>query len=202
MSGVSDNFSRNRYTILPGLLKGPEISLKYTYALKLARLGLMLEGDNQAPTTPCAYGDPIMDGLLTRLLPDIEQASGVRLFPTYSYFRVYKSGDTLKRHTDRPSCEISVSLCLGYEAPQPWPLWIESSAGATSVILEVGDAVLYRGIECPHWRAPFEGSRLAQVFLHYVDQQGPHVEWKFDKRSSLTSPRTPSSGSRAQTRSS
>lgn len=52
--------------------------------------------------------------------------------------------------------------------------------------LEAGDALLYRGIECPHWRTHFEGDHQAQVFLHYVDQQGPCAEWKFDKRDSLT----------------
>jgi hypothetical protein len=41
-------------------------------------------------------------------------------------------------------------------------------------------------MECAHWRAAYEGSHLAQVFLHYVDQHGPHAEWKFDKRPSLT----------------
>ena len=51
--------------------------------------------------------------------------------------------------------------------------------------LEPGDAVLYRGMVLEHWRDPYEGVRAAQVFLHYVDQDGPHAEWKFDKRPSL-----------------
>jgi hypothetical protein len=48
-----------------------------------------------------------------------------------------------------------------------------------------GDAVLYRGMEKHHWRKKFKGEWQAQVFLHYVDADGPHKEWKFDKRPSL-----------------
>ena len=179
-------FDRDRLVTLRHLLQEPELSLLYRYAGKVALLGVMDPGDSQVPNAPCSYGDPIMEGLLSKLLPSVEKTSGLRVFPTYSYLRVYKEGDVLGRHTDRPSCEISLSLCLGYEGPGPWPIWIEGPRDVVSISLEAGDGLLYRGIECPHWRSPFEGSSLAQVFLHYVDQQGPHSQWKFDKRSSLT----------------
>ena len=48
-----------------------------------------------------------------------------------------------------------------------------------------GDALLYRGIELPHWREAFDGDRMAQVFLHYVDRDGPHRDWAYDKRARL-----------------
>lgn len=179
-------FDRDRLVVLRRLLEDRELSLLYRYAGKVALLGAMHRGDSQVPDAPCSYGDPIMEGLLSKLLPMVEKASGLSLFPTYSYFRVYKTGDVLGRHTDRPSCEVSLSVCLGYEGPGPWPIWIEGPRGVVSVSLETGDGLLYRGIECPHWRAPFEGSRLAQTFLHYVDQQGAYSQWRFDKRSSLT----------------
>jgi len=187
---LAELFDRDRLVALRRLLKEPELSLLYRYAGKVTLLGVMHPGDSQVPNTPCSYGDLIMEGLLSKLLPTIEKASGLRVFPTYSYLRVYKAGDSLGRHTDRPSCEISLTLCLGYQGPGPWPIWIEGPRGIVSVSLEAGDGLLYRGIECPHWRSSFEGSCLAQAFLHYVDQQGPHNQWKFDKRSSLTDVRT------------
>ena len=50
-------------------------------------------------------------------------------------------------------------------------------------MLEEGDAVLYKGCEVDHWREPYtEGTKLAQVFLHYVDANGPYTEWKNDKK--------------------
>ena len=56
--------------------------------------------------------DFVMENLHDFLLPRMEKATGLKLFPTYTYFRVYKNGDVLEKHKDRPSCEISVSLSL------------------------------------------------------------------------------------------
>jgi len=137
-------------------------------------------GDGQIADTPFAWGDPFMDVLLLSLLPQIELLSGLALYPTYSYFRVCKHGDVLPRHTDRFACEISLTLCLGGD--RIWPFWLESPNGVVKVKMAPGDGVLYRGIECAHWREAFEGTRLAQVFLHYVEKNGPHEDWKFDKR--------------------
>ena len=168
------------------MLKEPSLTQLYRYVCRIAELGLLKMGDEQVPDTPCGYGDFMMDLLLMSLQPDIEKASGLALYPTYSYLRIYKLGDTLAKHTDRPSCEISVTLCLGFEAEKSWPIWIEGPLRASSVVLAAGDALLYRGTEHSHWREAFEGRRLAQAFLHYVDRNGPHTEWKFDKRKSLT----------------
>jgi hypothetical protein len=175
-------FECDRYVVLRGLLKQPALGQTYRYACLMAERGLMSTSDEYVPNTPSGYGDFIMDGLLTAMLPMIEEASGLSLFPTYSYFRVYKKGDVLARHTDRPSCEVSVTMCLGVAEDKPWPIWIEGPQRTSSVTLEAGDALLYRGVECPHWREAFEGERQAQLFLHYVEQRGRYREWKFDKR--------------------
>jgi PKHD-type hydroxylase len=53
--------------------------------------------------------------------------------------------------------------------------------------MSAGDAMLYRGMNKVHWREPYkEGKWQAQVFLHYVDADGPHAEWKYDKRPKLS----------------
>jgi hypothetical protein len=64
---------------------------------------------------------------------------------------------------------------------------VETLDGARSFNLETGDALLYRGIDLPHWREPFQGIQAVQVFLFWVDQNGPHAEWKYDKRPRLNS---------------
>jgi hypothetical protein len=178
-------FERDRYVVLPSLLKQPSLSQFYRYACKRAESERMASGDDQVAGTPASYGDFMMDGLLSSLQPEIERASGLALFPTYSYFRIYKKGDILARHSDRTACEISVTVCLGFEDGKSWPIWIEGPNGASAINLSPGDALLYRGIESPHWREAFEGNCQAQVFLHYVDQNGPNAEWKFDKRPSI-----------------
>jgi hypothetical protein len=196
MTDVAELFHRDSYAVLPRLLQDPQLCQIYKYVRKIAQAGLMATEDGQVSGTPYAYGNLIMDGLLASLQKDIELAAGTDLFPTYSYLRIYRCGDILKKHTDRPACEISVSLCLGYEAEKPWPICVEGPRGPSRVSLEPGDALLYRGIDCPHWREAFNGKLLAQVFLHYVDKNGPHASWKFDKRVSLTAlqrPNLPSS---------
>jgi len=180
-------FSQQRYALLRSLLKPPEAGQLYMHALDLMNRGEM-RSDTQVPNTPALYAEPRMESLLLTLLPQIEEASALSLYPTYSYMRVYKRGDVLVRHRDRPACEISVSLNLGCEADTPWPLWIEGPAGVSAVHLEPGDAVLYRGTECFHWRDVFAGEHAVQCFLHYVDQNGVNAEWKFDKRRGLRLP--------------
>jgi hypothetical protein len=145
--------------------------------------------DEQCPKSQAIHGTVTFDKLLEDLTPHFELASGLKLFPTYSYARLYNSQDEeLKVHRDRPACEISATLTLDFEG-DVWPIFMgnnEDKTNATEVKMEIGDAVMYRGCDIYHWREAYkEGKWQAQVFLHYVDQNGPHAEWKYDKRESL-----------------
>jgi predicted 2-oxoglutarate/Fe(II)-dependent dioxygenase YbiX len=161
--------------------------------------------DSQCPLSEAVHGAPIFDSLLEQLTPHFEQASGIKLLPTYAYARLYAPGEELKIHTDRPSCEISATVTLGFEG-NVWPIYmadhdetksVEQRLGErdkpywlkniSRIDMEVGDAVLYRGQEKVHWREKYtEGQWQAQVFLHYVDANGIHAEWKYDKRKRLS----------------
>jgi len=145
--------------------------------------------DEQCPLSDAVHGSEIFDSLLEQLLPHFENASGLKLYPTYSYARLYSQhGEELKNHRDRPACEISASITLGFEG-DVWSIYMgdqEDKTNGAEIKMAVGDAVMYRGMDKWHWREPyFEGKWQAQVFLHYVDQNGPHAEWKYDKRESL-----------------
>lgn len=181
---LAEQFERQRYVVWRACVSDPELTSLYRYACRREELRTMTS-DPRSPGAAAAGGDVFIDGLLLDLLPAAEQITSRKLFPTYSYFRVYKRGDILVKHKDRPSCEFSVTLCLGYEAGRPWPLLIEGPDGISSIELEPGDALFYRGTECTHWREPMDGKRMAQVFLHYVDQDGPYAEWKYDKRAAI-----------------
>jgi len=185
MADLTQSFAKQKYVVWRSCLQDPQLSLLYRWACRRAEVGTMFL-DDTSPGALSSAGDVFMDGLLMDLLPRAEAITSLKLFPTYSYFRVYHRGDVLEKHTDRPSCEISLSLCLGYQGEKPWPLMVEGPEGISSADLAPGDALLYRGIECPHWRESFEGDRNAQVFLHYVDQNGPYAEFKYDKRPGLS----------------
>jgi alkylated DNA repair dioxygenase AlkB len=150
--------------------------------------------DDQCPLSPAVYGAPEFELLLENLTPRFEAVCGKELYPTYSYARFYVPGDTLKPHTDRPSCEFSASVTLGFDPNGAvWPIYISDCDNSNlgnkeKVVLDIGDAVFYRGTEKLHWRDLYtEGGWQAQVFLHYVDKNGPYAEWKHDKRLALSS---------------
>jgi len=187
-SDTPQQFRKFKYAVRRSVLSASSTSFLLQYLLGRVRAGSMQMGDGQVRQTPAQYGCPVTELLLDTLCPLVQRSTGLSLFPTYSYMRVYKYGDVLKAHTDRPACEVSLSLALGCDAGQPWPIYIDVPEGAKRIVLEPGDAVLYRGIECMHWREALDGSYAAQVFLHYVDQAGPHAAHKFDGRTHLNYP--------------
>jgi hypothetical protein len=188
-------FARDGYALLPALIEPPLTAFLWSYVHTLLASRRMKLGDRLAPTTPSVYGDPAFDGLLEYLRPRIEAATALRLTPTYSYVRLYKRGDGLRRHRDRAACEISVSLNLGQAPGEPWPLMLQRAAGPVAARLQPGDGLLYRGPRIAHWREPYQGDELGQAFLHYVDRDGPHAHLKFDGRTRLMAPKAPEAGS-------
>ena len=140
---------------------------------------------DQVPLSHYVYADPLIESLATLSHPKKEKITGLELLPTYTYFRLYKPGDTLKPHTDRESCEVSVTICLGWDYKgvandYRWPIYIEG----TRVDLDIGDAAIYKGLDVEHWRDEFiayEDSWHAQAFLHYVDKNGPNAEHIWDQ---------------------
>jgi len=184
MPDPAEFFARQKYVVRPLCVKEPDLSMLYKYLCHRADSGTMIT-DPRSPGAWAAPGDVFTDSLLVDLMPLAEDTVGLKLFPTYSYFRVYRRGDILVKHTDRDACEISVSICLGYEGTATWPLFLQSSDGIMSIELAPGDALFYRGIEFPHWREPLDGDRAVQLFLHYVDQNGRYADWKYNKRKEL-----------------
>jgi hypothetical protein len=145
--------------------------------------------DGQVPGAHVKYADPAMESLLLNLHDVIEKNTGIKVYPTYSFYRIYRPGDELKKHKDRPSCEISITVSLGYDymgSEYSWPIYVNGEP----FNLEPGDLVCYRGVDLEHWRTPLEapeGSWHAQAFLHYVDINGPYSDYKYDKRLSIGS---------------
>jgi hypothetical protein len=151
--------------------------------------------DEQVPNTYSHYGDVAMETLLMRTLPIMEKKTGLKLNPTYSYARIYKTGDVLHRHKDRFSCEISTTLNLGGD---PWPIYLEpkknvgipdgkkitvsSDNKGVRVNLKPGDMLVYKGMELEHWREEFQGNDCCQVFLHYNNQKSKDADKNINDR--------------------
>ena len=123
------------------------------------------------------YGDPLMESLMVNKLEIMQKETGLELLPTYAFWRMYSMFANLKKHIDRPSCEISVTVMLGSDET-PWPIYMEGK----EINMEPGDATVYLGCEIEHWREEFQGDWHSQTFLHYVDKNGVNAEWFKDKR--------------------
>ena len=191
-------FEENRWVKIDNFIDENMCNLLYHHTqLEAARLNYFDENniiadknvwgeftDHQAPGDFSKYGDPIFDTLLSLSLAKMEELTGKQLVPTYTYHRLYTTGTELKRHSDRPSCEISTTLCLGYDVSNvdasiypdwDWPMFIKEKNGdETPVHMKPGDMIIYRGCELQHWREPFWGKNHAQVFLHYNEKDGPY----------------------------
>ena len=157
--------------------------------------------DKQAPETYSHYADMVMETMLLKVLPIMEKETGLKLIPTYSYTRIYKNGDILKRHKDRFSCEISTTMNLGGDK---WPIYIEPNpkkggdtgegyksdyTDGVKVDLKPGDMLVYKGMILEHWRETFIGKDCAQVFLHYNDVKSKDADKNlFDGRPHLGLP--------------
>ena len=210
--------SFNKYTVIRNAVSYDLANFCYNYfLLKRDAIRFMYDNnliaenglhgtweDEQVPGSYSIYADHVMETLLMKVLPVMKEKTGLNLVPTYSYARVYEHGAELKRHKDRPSCEISTTLNLGGD---PWAIYLDPT-GANNVIdeyknihkpgapegvkidLNPGDMLIYSGCELEHWRKPFEGKLCGQVFLHYNHADGPFAKSNlYDKRPLLGIPK-------------
>ena len=162
------------YKLIKNFFSKEELEIFQKYCYNKVDLNKDYILDSQS-FSPAWYHDPLMTGLLDIKLPIVEKESNLKLFPTYAYWRYYVLGATLKKHTDRPACEISVTACI--KKYDNWPIVVEG----TSFELEEGDAVLYAGCDQEHGRPGiYKGEGMAQVFLHYVNQNGPNKNHAYD----------------------
>jgi hypothetical protein len=137
-----------------------------------------------------------MSYFLWGLTPIVEQLVGRPLLPTYDYFRIYREGDVCRVHSDRSSCEHSLSLTLDYSDGVVWPLEFAKTRGISDSVeddfggvdyaavgMQVGDAVLYQGVDYAHGRtSPNPNGWSAHLFLHFVDRDGDYADQAFDQK--------------------
>jgi hypothetical protein len=157
--------------------------------------------DEQIPETYSQYSNIAMETLMLKCQPEMEKVTGLKLYPAYTYARIYKKGDVLKRHKDRFSCEISTTMNL---AGDDWPIYLDPTNTdipsedkpyktignkGVRVDLKPGDMLVYSGCELEHWREKFKGNMCVQVFLHYNNQKTKgSLKNMFDQRPHLGLP--------------
>ena len=140
--------------------------------------------DEHIPNSYSWYSTIHTEALSSFLKPMICDITGKNLAQTYTYARTYYSGAELTKHTDRGSCEYSVTFCLD-KGTVDWPIYLEDISGnEIEVELYDGDMIVYMGVLLPHWRKIYEGDSNGhrQIFMHYVDLDGEFAKFKYDTR--------------------
>lgn len=138
--------------------------------------------DHQDGASISSYGVPIIEALLINKLQLVRDSFKKKnLEPSNSFFRIYNKYAYLKEHTDRATCEYSVTIFIDSCGTYDWPIKMNGK----DYFLKPGQAILYKGCDWKHSRTEFLGDWHFQCFLHFVDMDGPNSEWKFDKRKVL-----------------
>jgi hypothetical protein len=180
-------FESHRYLKVLQLLPAPLLSYLKAYYHLLQSNG-RFSMDRQCPKSLSLGGDPALDAVAAWVMPVASKLVGLALAPTYSFTRLYASGDTLLPHKDRKACEISITACISIPAgAEPSTLFLRApKADPVAVEMSEGDACIYAGTEVEHWREPFSCDGYVQLFLHFIDFNGPHYPSEiYDGRSSL-----------------
>jgi len=201
------SFKKNKYVIIRQAISKDMATFIYNYFLMKKQvydtcrktryispyetmIGYYESKTEQIPNTYSCYSDIVMETLMLKCQPIMEKTTGLKLQPAYTYARIYKKGDVLKRHKDRFSCEISTTMNLGGDK---WDLYLEPSGQegtkGIKVDLNQGDMLVYSGCELEHWRTKFKGKSCGQVFLHFNNKKTPGSGQNlFDKRPHLGLP--------------
>ena len=207
-NNAKDFFIKNDYVLLKNFINLDTAKLIYQYCITQVRAvnfkienklhwhphydGTFLEHNNafDSKNSFNRYGDPLMDSIMLLSKNYISELVNKELYETYSFWRLYEKGDQMLRHIDRSSCEVSATICLGYnyenvdENKYPeylWPIYLGPNTGEKGtegmpIKLDQGDALIYKGTKIEHWREKFLGLNQAQVFIHYCSDYENYLD--------------------------
>ena len=162
------------YLPLSGLLPPYHVGALRRYYRYHTRMGTFVLGDEQTAQRFVSYDEPVTQFVhrqLTRIISDITRRV---VTPSYNYLAFYQGGAVLDPHTDRDECEYTLSLCID-ATPDPhtygaWPLQVMTYEGALAITQGIGDGLLFRGRELPHWRDRLpDGYTASSILFHFVD---------------------------------
>jgi hypothetical protein len=139
---------------------------------------------------------PPLLGLHWGLTSTIANKVSSDLLPSFAFFRLYFADDVCRVHSDRPACEVSVSLTLAYSDGEPWELCVARNEATDRVTIHEdfgnephetfaplpGDGVLYYGSRHRHGRiTPNPNRWSAHIFMHWVAREGAHRDQAFER---------------------
>ena len=204
--GALEHFKKYGYVVIKNICNPNDLKTKiekssgriiYNKSLDQFYRG---EADPQVPNSFSRYLYPPYKEYHNKIRFILEDILSEKLYNTYYFDRIYHAGDSLLRHVDRESCEISISVQIGSNIKEPWPICINTLDGKEiSINLENGWGILYMGNIVSHWRDTLKSKNgvvkskilnalkiqdntyFHQVFFHYVRQNGYFAHHAFDR---------------------
>ena len=182
---MSEFISKGWYYLPKIITKEEAIQIKYKNLMgAIGDLGgLKTNYDSERGNILSCYAPPACSFVMKRIQPVLEELLGEELIPSYWFSTTYHNKGWMNCHTDRPSCEISVTMNICGDAA--WPIKLKDLEGnKQAVVTPVGHGVAYLGTIVPHWRSPLrthDNDRFMQLFLHFVRKNGQYAEYAYDK---------------------
>jgi hypothetical protein len=168
-----DQFRDESYWPIRRLIHPFHIAALRRYYRRAIRRGAIRLGDEQSSRRYVAHNESVASFFHHQLANAVSAIVGETVKPSYVYLASYLSGAELKKHVDRAQCEFSVTLCLDF-SPEPelatsWPILLDTPGGTVTVHQALGDGLVYRGTQVPHYRKRLaEGYTSTSIFFHYV----------------------------------
>jgi hypothetical protein len=166
-------FREKGYAPVRNLIHPFNLAALRRYYRNAIRRGAIRLGDEQSSRRYIAHNDSVARFFHHQIANAVSAIAGEAIKPSYVYLASYLGGAELQKHTDREQCEFSVTLCLDF-SPEPgvetsWPLRLDTSEGTVTVYQALGDGLVYRGTQLPHYRNVLaEPYSSTSIFFHYV----------------------------------
>jgi len=166
-------FREAGYAPIAGLLHPFQVAALRRHYRRQIRKGAIRLGDHQSARRYIAHNEPAARFFHLQLTKAASDLVGESVKPSYVYMASYQHGARLEKHTDREQCAFSITMCIDYSpepvAATPWPLHLDTKQGTVTVCQALGDGLLYRGRDLPHYRGTLaEGNSSTSIFFHYV----------------------------------
>lgn len=169
---LAREFAEQGYCVIRNLLAPPHTAALARYYRQLIASGDWTLGDEQVARRHGWHNESVARFFHHQLMDFVRAVVGKAVCASYAYVSAYQQGAELGPHVDRKQCEYTISVIVdetgGHSAE--WLLWFLAGDEPSAVSLSVGDGVLFRGHDLPHWReaAPQSGLALSTLLLHYV----------------------------------
>ena len=148
---------------------------QYNYDDQLYRYGAKVSRDAKS-SGPC----PHAMALLHYLTPEVSNAIGANVYPSYSFGWEFHNQSYFNPHIDTRELGLYCGIMVEQDAPWTLDLWdIDGMQRWTEIPTEVGTALIFDGRNIPHKRPTYQGkSAVSMIFSYQYTEQ--EVQWTRD----------------------